>query len=265
MCPVDRNSGKVTMVKGVILKTIFVTSVAAVTILRAEARLFNGYSIGLNGVVLIDDNSPVSVNADGYRFKLKSLNKTRGYFGLQGELEMSRPNDLYGALRVSADFVIGSHPNQEVVHSNLNFIMGSGDTLNFITGRRKLRQWINGEITFAGGYNYCNRVAFFLLGGFRLTNKVHKLRFTETVTDIQGVTTETTYSQRVDQQGFPVVGAGFMSRVDRRITAGLEYRFAWRDEKKFKISAPHIKGKITSHDHAVLARIRYQFCDLYTQ
>lgn len=249
------------------IKTTVRVSMAAITILsihNVEARLFNGYSIGANAGVLLDQNRLGRTEIDEVHLKFKGKSSIMGYLGIQGDFEMSRPNDLYGALSISVNFPTTETKSKTKTFSNVGAILFStGFTLDSISLRYKVRQGVDGDFTFAGGYNFCNQTVVYLLAGFRLTTKHQKLKFTETVTDLDQIATTTTYVIGKRHIGLPVLGAGFKTKVASKITVGLDYKYCYKaHDFKYKIHAPLISGKIKPQDHSVLARASYHFYSL---
>ncbi len=249
------------------IKTSATIGIAAVIIMsanNAEARLFNGYSIGANGGILVDQNRLGVTKIDGFRLKFKGKSSTMGYLGIQGDFEMSRPNDLYGALGISLNFPTTGSKSKTTSFSNVNAILlTTGFTLDSITLKYKVKQGINSDFTFSGGYNFCNQTVLYALVGFRLSSKNHKLKFIETITDFTPTTTVTTYTRGRKQKTTPVFGAGFKTKVAPKITTGLEYKYSYKNNGiKYKIDGPVISGKIKSHDHAVLARASFHMYSL---
>lgn len=252
-----------------IIKISIRIGLAAITILTTHnaearnqnARLFNGYSIGANAGVLLDQNRLGVTHIDGVSLKFKGKSSAMGYLGIQGDFEMSRPNDLYGALGISLNLPTTTSKSGTKSFPNVNAtLLSTGFTLNSMSLKYKVRQGINGDFTFAAGYNFCNQSVLYVLAGFRLSSKKHKLKFVETVTDLVPLTTITTYVIGKKKKAAPILGAGFKTKVASKITVGLDYKYCYKThDLKYKISAPVISGKIKSHDHAVLARASFHF------
>ena len=249
------------MAKMNIGKVAFAVILTSLTTFNAEARLFNGASIGGNAGVMFSQDRLGKTDIDGISLKFKGKNKTLGNFGIQGDFEMSRVNALYGALGVSLNFLtnIGSKTSS---FTNVNGLLGSGNTLNNISLKFKVHQNIVGDFTFAGGYNFCDNLVVYALAGFRITTKKYKFTFTEIVTDVNFNTTTTTYVRTKKQEVIPILGAGFKARVTPKISTGFEYKYTYKNKKKYSIKAPVISGKLKSYDHAILARASYHFYSL---
>lgn len=234
----------------------------SLTMQDAQARLFNGASIGANAGVMFSQDRLGTTNIDGVSVKFKGKNKTLGDFGIQGDFAMSRPNALYGAVGISVNYLtdIGTRTSG---FTNMNALLGSGNTLNSISLKLKVKQNVVGDFTFSGGYNFCDNLVVYALAGFRLTTKKYKFIFTETITIGNNAPTTTTYMDSKKQEAVPILGAGFKARVASKISTGFEYRYAYKNHKKqYHIAAPVISGKIKSCDHAILARASYHFYSL---
>lgn len=250
------------MIKNNRIKVGLIIALAVMTTYSADARLYNGYAIGANAGFLVDQNRPGRTGVDGLFFKFHGKNKTLGYLGIQGDFEMSRPNDLYGALSLSFTFPTGSSGHKKTSFINVNKVMTNGNTLNDITGTYRVKQEFNGDFTFAAGYNFCGNQVLYVLAGVRYSSKKHKFTFVETVTDTTPTTTTTTYVVGKKQQAMPVFGAGFKTRLGQKVTVGIDYKYSYAHHVKYKISAPVIKGRINTQDQSVVARMSYHFFSL---
>lgn len=227
-----------------------------------EARLFNGFSIGGNAGWMQNKNVLKSTVIDTYNLSFKGTQKNMSVLGIQVDWEMSRPNDLYGALGLSVNFPIEGNSKKQTSLENLDLSLTDGNNLVQVDLDYKVHQTVFADLTYAVGYNACDNVVGYVLVGGRFSTAHQKLRFTETITDTDLNTTTTTFVRGIKQKVSVLFGGGFKVRVHNQISAGVDYKYSYKQPVKYQISAPNIQGKVKMQDHSIVARICYNFYPL---
>lgn len=134
--------------------------------------------------------------------------KTLGTYGIQFDYEASKSNSLY---------------------------WGLGLDVSLYSGKSKSHGWsykynFSSELDAHLGYNFCNQTVAYGLAGVKLVNS-----------KISGY-----HASKKHTKFAPVIGAGVKTKVTDKVSAGLEYRYAFKNDHKIT-------------NHAVLTRISYHF------
>lgn len=213
------------------MKKIITAAIAAFAVTaQAEAKVFNGFAMGLNAGVLFEENKIPSFGP----LRMKDANNTLGQFGVQFDYEMSKANGFYGSFGLAFSFPTGKSSSTK--HLGLGNIKVS------------TQKHVNTELLAALGYNWCDKVVAYGITGFSVAKKHYQVKVSvgpNVLVNSKGSTTITS----------GILGAGVKTKLSDKISAGIEYKHEFQPNVKIK----HTNKKFKSSSNEVLARVSYHF------